>query len=147
MTRTQISTLIGLLFTALCAGPVAAVPDTIHIVSRLDPNAIIITEVDIVCIYDAELAAGFPATKKDWYSAKFMLTRNAGDKLDIVNTFVPQGFDTVDPPLPERLKQAKRILVFARHDDSETPAFDITDYSGALIEIDQFGIRVSDPTH
>jgi hypothetical protein len=144
MFRTKFIRLLYPLFALAWLSPAAAAPESIHIVSRLDPNAIIITEVDIVCIYDAALAADFPATKKDWYSAKFMLTRNAGDKLDVVNTFVPQGFDAAHPPLPERMGQALRILVFAQHDDSETPAFDITDFANARIEIDPFGIRVTD---
>lgn len=121
-----------------------ALPDNIRIVSRLDPNAITITEVDIVFIYDAELAQNFPATKKDWYAGKFMLTRSAGVNMEVVNTFVPQGFDSASPPLPERRGEAIRILVFALHDDSATRAFDITGFSNTLIEIDPFGIRVSD---
>lgn len=124
--------------------PAFAVPETIRIVSRLDPNAIIITEVDVVFVYDTQLAEDFPATKQEWYSGKFMFTRNAGDKIDVVNTFVPQGFDAVNPPLPERKDTAIRVLVFAQHDATDTKAFDITDFSRALIEIDQFGIRVSD---
>lgn len=120
-------------------------PESIRIVSRLDPNAIIITEVDIVFIYDAELASSFPATKNDWYSGKFMFVRNAGAKIDVVNTFIPQGFDAVNPPLPDRRHEAVRIVVFAQHDASDTPAFDITDLANAVIEIDPFGIRVSSP--
>lgn len=144
MFRPSLIRLLGPLFALVWLSQAAALPESIHIVSRLDPNAITITEVDIVFIYDAALAADFPATKKEWYSAKFMLTRNAGDKLDVVNTFVPQGFDAAYPPLPERMHQAQRILVFAQHDDSETPAFDITDFANARIEIDPFGIRVTD---
>lgn len=124
--------------------PALAVPESVRIVSRLDPNAIIITEVDIVFVYDAQLAENFPATKQAWYSGKFMFTRNAGDKIDVVNTFVPQGFDAVNPPLPDRKNDALRVFVFAQHDASDTKAFDITEFGRALIEIDQFGIRVSD---
>lgn len=146
------ATLLQAIFTrALCISlfaiwlaPVMALPATIRIASRMDPNAITITEVDIVFIYDTELAVSFPATKKDWYAGKFMLTRNAGAKFDIVNTFVPQGFDSVAPPLPERMNEALKIVVFAQHDASETPAFDITNFSAALIEIDSLGIRVTD---
>ena len=121
-----------------------ALPETIRIKSTLDPNAILITEVDIVFIYNPDVIANFPATKKAWYSAKFMMTRNAGTDFEVVNTFVPQGFDAVNPPLPERLQEAQRILVFAQHDASDTAAFDITNFNNALIEIDTFGIRVSD---
>lgn len=144
MFRANVIRVLNPLLVLAWLSPAAAVPESIHIVSRLDPNAITITEVDIVCIYDTALAADFPATKQDWYAAKFRLTRNAGDRLDVVNTFIPQGFDAVYPPLPERMGQALRILVFAQHDDSETPAFDITDFANARIEIDPFGIRVTD---
>ncbi len=127
-----------------CLTPVYALPENIRIFSRLDPNAITITEVDIIFVYDAELAENFPATKKDWYAGKFMLTRSAATNMDVVNTFIPQGFDATVPPLPERKGAAIRILVFALHDDSATKAFDITGFDNALIEIDPFGIRVSD---
>lgn len=144
MLQLAISRLFFVVVLASWLTPVHALPEEIRIVSRLDPNAITITEVDIVFIYDSELAQGFPANKKDWYAGKFMLTRNAGAKLDIVNTFIPQGFDATTPPLPERKSEAVRIVVFALHDDSATRAFDITDFTNALIEIDPFGIRVSD---
>ena len=132
------------LFLMSCLTPVYALPENIRIFSRLDPNAITITEVDIIFVYDAELAENFPATKKDWYAGKFMLTRSAATNMDVVNTFIPQGFDATVPPLPERKGAAIRILVFALHDDSATKAFDITGFDNALIEIDPFGIRVSD---
>ncbi len=127
-----------------CLTPVYALPENIRIVSRLDPNAITITEVDIIFVYDGELAQNFPPTKKDWYAGKFVLTQSAGTNMDVVNTFIPQGFDATEPPLPERKDAAIRILVFALHDESATKAFDITGFDNALIEIDPFGIRVSD---
>ena len=144
MRKLAFARLMCVLFLSSWLAPAQALPDEIRITSRLDPNAITITEVDIVFIYDSELAQNFPATKKDWYAGKFMLTRNAGTKLEVVNTFIPQGFDTTTPPLPARKDEAIRIVVFALHDDSATKAFDITDYANALIEIDPFGIRVSD---
>lgn len=144
MVRANLTRMLCASLFALCTIAVQALPEFIRITSRLDPNAITITEVDIVFIYDSELAANFPATKNDWYASKFMLTRNAGPKLDIVNTFIPQGFDSVAPPLPARRNEAVRIVVFAQHDASETAAFDITGFRDALIEIDTFGIRVSE---
>lgn len=144
MPRWGLSHFFSLFALAVWLAPVQALPETIRIVSTLDPNAITITEVDIVFIYDADLASNFPATKKEWYAGKFMFTRNAGVKIDVVNTFIPQGFDSTTPPLPERRGDAVRMVVFALHDAPETPAFDITEFSNALIEIDPFGIRVID---
>lgn len=123
--------------------PAVAIPESIRIASRLDPNAILITDVDIVFVYDAELAENFPTTKEAWFSRKFMMTRTAGDKMDIVSTFVPQGFDAVNPPLPDRKNQALKVFVFAHHDDSRTAAFDISAMTSVLIEVDVFGILVS----
>lgn len=144
MPRLDLTRFFCMLTLAVWLAPAQALPEIIRIVSTLDPNAITITEVDIVFIYDADLASNFPTTKSEWYAAKFMLTRNAGARLDVVNTFVPQGFDSTTPPLPERKGDAVRIVVFALHDAPETPAFDITEFANALIEIDPLGIRVVD---
>lgn len=146
MPRLDLTRFFCLLAFIVWLSPAQALPESIRIVSILDPNAITITEVDIVFIYDADLASNFPATKKEWYTGKFMLTRNAGTNMDVVNTFVPQGFDSTSPPLPERRGDAVRIVVFALHDAPETPAFDITEFANALIQIDPFGIRVIDGT-
>jgi len=116
---------------------------TVHISSRLDPNAIIITEVDIVFIYDQELAENFPLTKTQWYSGKRQFTREVGEAIDVVNIFIPQGFDSVTATLPERKGQAVRVVVFAQHDDSKAAPVDITEFSSVLVEIDPFGIVVS----
>jgi hypothetical protein len=77
----------------LFSGSVAAEVNSVFISSTLDPNAIIITEVDVIFIYDAQTAAKLPDTKSAWYSNKRKFTRDAGDKMDVVNIFVPQGFD------------------------------------------------------
>ncbi len=115
-----------------------------YISSRLDPNAIIITEVDIVFIYDAEIANSLPDTKSSWYSSKRQFSNNAGEKIDIVNVFVPQGFDSEMASLPSRRSAALKVLVFAYHDDSKAAPRDITQMSDVAIEIDPFGIRVSE---
>ncbi|MCH7816600.1 MAG: hypothetical protein IIC60_08530 [Proteobacteria bacterium] len=117
--------------------------NSIRVSSRLDPNSITITEVDIVFIYDADIASNFPSTKSAWYSGKFMFTRTAGAAIDIVNIFIPQGFDFVDAILPERKDQAIRVVVFTQHDDSKAQPIDITELVDVLVEIDPFGIIVS----
>lgn len=116
---------------------------SVFISSTLDPNAIIITEVDVIFIYDEEIAASLPATKSEWYSNKRQFTRDAGDKLDIVNVFIPQGFDSEMASLPDRRAEALKVVVYAYHDDSKAPARDIGDWENVLIQIDPFGIRIS----
>ena len=118
--------------------------NSVQVVSRLDPNAILITETDIVFVYDEELAANFPEDKTAWYSGKRNYTRRAGDKVEVVNVFIPQGFDSTMVSLPTRRAEAIKIFVFAQHDDSKAKPVDITDFTKVLIEIDPFGIRVSE---
>ncbi|MBT5719531.1 hypothetical protein N9329_03660 [Gammaproteobacteria bacterium] len=127
----------------LFSGSVLAEVNSVFISSRLDPNAIIITEVDIIFIYDEEIANALPDTKSAWYSNKRGFTRDAGDKMDIVNVFIPQGFDSEMASLPVRRAEALQVLVYAYHDDSKATPRDITDTANVLIEIDPFGIRVS----
>lgn len=118
--------------------------NSVFISSTLDPNAIIITEVDIIFIYDEEIAATLPATKSDWYSSKRQFTQAASERMDIVNVFIPQGFDSEMASLPERRGEALKVVVYAYHDDSKAPPRDISDMSDALIQIDPFGIRLSE---
>jgi hypothetical protein len=127
----------------LFSGSVSAEVNSVFISSTLDPNAIIITEVDVIFIYDAETVSNLPDTKSAWYSNKRQFTRNAGDKIDIVNVFIPQGFDSEMTSLPARRAAALKVVVYAYHDDSKAAPRDITDTANVLVEIDPFGIRVS----
>tara|TARA_B110000438_G_scaffold291652_1_gene328892 strand:+ start:424 stop:849 length:426 start_codon:yes stop_codon:yes gene_type:complete len=115
----------------------------VRISSRLDPNAIIITEVDIIFVYDNDIVNNFPKSKSSWYSGKRRFTSSAGDKVDVVNIFIPQGFDSVSPTLPARKAEARKVFVFAYHDDAQASPVDLTDMSAVLIEIDPFGIVAS----
>jgi hypothetical protein len=124
-------------------GSVAAEVNSVFISSTLDPNAIIITEVDVIFIYDAETAGNLPSTKSAWYSNKRKFTSDAGDKMDVVNIFVPQGFDSEMVSLPLRRADALKVAVYAYHDDSKVAPRDITGTANVLVEIDPFGIRVS----
>ena len=126
---------------------VAAEVNSVFISSTLDPNAIIITEVDIIFIYDVETASNLPDTKSAWYSNKRQFTRNAGNKIDIVNVFIPQGFDSEMTSLPARRADALKVVVYAYHGDSKASPRDITDTANVLLEIDPFGIRVSSRDH
>lgn len=127
----------------LFSSSVIAEVNSVFISSTLDPNAIIITEVDVIFIYDAETASNLPDTKSAWYSNKRQFTLNSGNKIDIVNIFIPQGFDSEMTSLPARRADALKVVVYAYHDDSKAAPRDITDTANVLVEIDPFGIRVS----
>ena len=127
----------------LLSGSVIAEVNSIFISSTLDPNTIIITEVDVIFIYDAETAGNLPSTKSAWYSNKRKFTSDAGDKMDVVNIFVPQGFDSEMVSLPLRRADALKVVVYAYHDDSKVTPRDITGTANVLVKIDPFGIRVS----
>lgn len=135
------STIFCLLFFA--SGISLAEVESVFISSTLDPNAIIITEVDVIFIYDTEVAANLPATKSAWYSNKRRFTADAGEKMDIVNVFIPQGFDSEMASLPARREEALKVVVYAYHDDSKATPRDVTDMNNVLVQIDPFGIRVS----
>ena len=139
MSRQALSILILVVFAANAAAAV----EFVEIRSRLDPNAIEITGVDVLFLYDEGTAARIPATKSAWYADRRALTRELGAVFDLVSTFIPQGFDSERLTLPERAANAVRVLVFAEHDASGAPPVDITDMTNVLIEIDPFGIRVS----
>ncbi|GJM13662.1 MAG: hypothetical protein DHS20C12_20650 [Pseudohongiella sp.] len=133
----------SLLYLLFFSGSALGEVNSVFVSSTLDPNAIIITEVDIIFIYDAATAEQLPDTKSDWYSNKRKFTSDAGDSLDIVNIFIPQGFDSEMASLPARRDQALKVVVYAYHDDSKAAPRDITETANVLVEIDPFGIRVS----
>ena len=133
---------VALLLVAFAAGSLAAV-ESVEIRSRLDPNAIEITGIDVLFLYDEATAARIPATKSAWYGNRRTLTMELGEAFDLVGTFIPQGFDSARVNLPDRAPEAIRVLVFAEHGASDAPPVDITEMTDVLIEIGPFGIQVS----
>jgi hypothetical protein len=117
---------------------------SIRITSRMDLNAILITEVDLVFIYDQQLADQLPTQKGEWYTQKYDLVRNETSGLDIVTIYVPQGFDSENVNLPERATDALRVFAVGYHEALETPVHDLSDQNRVLVEIDAFGILVSE---
>lgn len=134
---------LSLLILTVLAAQAAAAVESIQIRSRLDPNAIEITGIDVLFLYDEATAARIPATKSAWYGNRRALTQELGDEFDLVSTFIPQGFDSAAVSLPDRAADAIRVLVFAEHAASGAAPVDITEMTAVLIEIDPFGIRVS----
>lgn len=132
-----------LLLVAIFLRPSAGEVNSIYISSKLDPNAIIITQVDIVFVYDQDILEKFPSTKTAWYSNQRRFISEAGDKIDLVSVFIPQGFDSQSVSLPQRSNNALKTFVFGQHDDSEVPPIEISSFEKVLIEIDEFGILVS----
>jgi hypothetical protein len=118
--------------------------ERVFLKSRMDPNAITITEVDIVFLYDEALVEAFPKTKSRWYSMRRTLTQRFGERMDIVSIFVPQGFDSETASLPERGTEAVKVYVIAQHDDGSIAPIDVTERKDITVFIDGFGIIVAD---
>lgn len=135
--------LAALLLLIAIAGNQALAVDSVFIQSRLDYNAILITGVDIIFVYDQQTLDAMPDSKSDWYSDKRGFMEQAGDGADVVNIFVPQGFDSTMASLPQRRDQALKVFVYGQHDASDAAPVDITEMTDVLVEIDQFGILVS----
>jgi len=145
MTLYKFRALLGVFMLALLSTASAhAEVHSVFIQSRLDYNAILITEVDVLFLYDEAVLEGFPATKTEWYSSKRGFLESAGDQIDVVSIFVPQGFDSEMASLPQRRADAIKVFVFGQHDGSTRAPIDITDFENVLVEIDQFGILVSE---
>ena len=134
-----------LLLLSLLVFSTAAFADvrSVFIQSRLDFNAILITEVDIVFVYEQAIVDNFPTTKTEWYSNKRQFLEEAEAAIDLVSVFVPQGFDSDMASLPQRRDQALKVFIFGQHDSSTRAPIDVTDFENVLVEIDQFGLLVS----
>lgn len=116
---------------------------SVFVQSTLDYNAILITEVDVVFVYSDEVLAQIPETKAAWYGNKRQLMESSGESIEVVNLFIPQGFDSSMLSLPERRSEAVKVFVFGQHDVSSRPPIDISEMENVLVQINQFGIAVS----
>lgn len=84
-----------------------------------------------------------PDTKSAWYGGKRQLLESSGDSIDVVNLFIPQGFDSSMLSLPERRGEALKVFVFGQHDVSTRAPIDISAMENVQVEINQFGIVVT----
>ncbi len=139
-------TIIGLIALIILSSSLThgAEIERVFLKSRMDPNAITITGVDIVFLYDAALIDEFPQTKSRWYSMRRTLTQRWGDRMDIVSIFVPQGFDSETASLPQRRSDAVKVFVLAQHDDGAIAPIDITERKDVTVFIDGLGVIVAD---
>ena len=141
-TKTKIHCVILMALLAL-PGLLHATVNSVFVQSTLDYNAILITGVDVVFIYDEALLATMPATKSAWYGNKRNFMASAGDNIDVVSLFAPQGFDSSMLSLPQRKTDAVKVFVFGQHDVSSRAAIDITDMENVLVQINEFGLVVT----
>ena len=116
---------------------------TIRVSSTLDFNAILITEVDVIFIYDEDLAGTLSTVKGDWYREKYSLLEKAEIAMEVITISVPQGFSYETVSLPERHSSAVKILVTAKHEAQNSSLYDITQRTNTLIEIYEYGITIS----
>ncbi|MEX2131057.1 MAG: hypothetical protein WD772_06180 [Pseudohongiellaceae bacterium] len=116
---------------------------SVNISSLLDLNAILITEVDVIIVYDPVLAENLPANQGDWYRGKYKLLEMGSEKIEVITVSAPQGFVSDFARLPPRHAEAVRVLVSAYHETNGVALHDITAYQRARVEIDSYGILVS----
>lgn len=135
--------IISLVIATLVSMTAHAAVNSVYIESRLDFNAILISEVDIIFIYDEALLDSFPKTRSEWSANKREIIEQAGSGMDLVSVFIPQGFSSEMASLPERRDEAVKVFVIGQHDSSTRAPIEITDYENVLVEIDQFGLLVS----
>jgi hypothetical protein len=136
---------LGFILLASSLAAAAESPlSSIRISSRLDYNAILITEVDIVFVYELSLVNRFPASKSEWYRQKYDLLASETSGLNVVTVSIPQGFDSTSVPLPARAPEALKVYATAIHEGQDVALRDISAYQRVLIEIDQLSILVSE---
>ena len=143
MSAFRFTKILSILFMPVLINLSSAEVNSIHIESQLDPNAIIITQVDVIFVYTQEFIDSFPATKTAWYSNQLQFIATAGDHIDVRSVFIPQGFNSETISLPERGAQALKVFIFAEHDASTAAPIDVTDFNDVLVSIDEFGIVVT----
>ena len=88
--------------------------------------------------YDQDIIAKFPSSKTAWHSNQRRFISKAGDKIDLISVFIPQGFDSESVSPTKRKNDAPKTFVFSQHGDSEVPPIDISSFERVLKEIDEF---------
>ncbi len=117
---------------------------SIRVSSRMDLNSILLSGIDVVFFYDRSIVSDQLFTQFDWYSRKREYRETHADVIDVVNLPILQGFDSASLSLPEKYRDALKVLVFAEHQTPQSAPADVTGMTNVLIEIDQFGVFVTD---
>ena len=117
--------------------------ERVNVSSLLDFNAILITEVDVIFVYDTALLAELPGNKSDWYRDKYDFLKQGAEKIEVVTVSAPQGFVSDVARLPDRHGEAVKVLVAAYHEQPDVPLHDITQYQRVRVDIDSFGILIT----
>jgi len=141
--QTKFSIVAALLFNIVLLAPSVLAVDSIFVQSRLDYNAILISGVDIVFVYEQEALDAFPASKSEWFGNKREYMELHGDSVELVSVFIPQGFDSEMVSLPERRDEALAVYIYGQHDASNVSPAEVSQMTDVLVAIDQFGILVS----
>ncbi|MGB4246294.1 MAG: hypothetical protein WBJ75_01145, partial [Pseudohongiellaceae bacterium] len=118
--------------------------NAIRVTSRMDLNSILLSGIDVVFFYDDSIVSDQPFTQFDWYSKKREYRETHAEVIDVVNLPILQGFDSATLSLPDGYQRALKVLVFAEHQTPQSAPADVTGMTSVLIEIDQFGVFVSD---
>lgn len=142
MSRNSVATTIALLLL-LAAPGLQAAPAAITVNSLLDLNAILITEVDVIFVYDQAVADAMPRTKEEWYRDKYTLLQQGMDKLQVVTISAPQGFVSDSVRMPERHGEAVRVLICAYHEGNTVALHEVTQYDSVRVDIESYGILVN----
>lgn len=138
--------LIALLVIVILVAPANAETaiNSIRVSSRMDLNSILLSGIDVVFFYDTSIVSDQPFTQFDWYSKKREYRETHADVIRVLNLPILQGFDSATLSLPEGHREALKVLVFAEHQTPQSAPADVTGMTNVLIEIDQFGVLVSD---
>lgn len=138
--------LMALFVIAVLAIPASAdtAINAIRVTSRMDLNSILLSGIDVVFFYDDSIVSDQPFTQFDWYSKKREYRETHAEVIDVVNLPILQGFDSATLSLPDGYQRALKVLVFAEHQTPQSAPADVTGMTNVLIEIDQFGVFVSD---
>jgi len=140
---TRLALCFVLLFTTPLTIPGAFAVDSIFVQSTLDYNAILISEVDIVFVYEQDAASSFPASKSEWFGGKQAYLEMHGDAVQVVSVFIPQGFDSEMVSLPERRREAIAVYIYGQHDAAGATPAEVSAMDDVLVQIDEFGILVA----
>lgn len=84
-----------------------------------DANNGTATPVDIVFVYDENLAAWLPKTSTEWFAKKAALMSEHSSVIEIAHVEVPPGTPVQTIRLPARHQEAKAVMAFANYIDSK----------------------------
>jgi len=131
--------------SSLLLGPSKTSVKSVSIRAMPEANGNLPTRLDLVFIYESDVAATLPKTGPEWFRQKTALLLSNPKKLEVAAFELPPE-TTLDPaPLPDRHAKALTVLAYADYGTAAGQAvINLTPFKRPLLRLDEDAILVEE---